>query len=302
MKKQRDLKSPDSVLQRLRNACLEGQSVQNAQVLFVLERFLARVAKSPYQDRMVLKGGILMYLMLGAWTRPTEDLDFLAMRLPGESLDRVLTEILSLDLDDRLVFDPEKMRSEEIREDSGYPCQRFTIPYRFGPKHTHFIKLDLSFGDPVTPSPRPFEVKPILEGFQGGTILGYPIETLLAEKIETLLVRGLANTRSKDLFDIWVLSKTELDLRLEPLGQALAATATHRATVLTLDGVALQPGFAQDERQQRLWNSFVTSKRLAAPVFQSLMPELQAFIRPIVAKAMGQGEDGAWKPAEGCWS
>jgi len=80
MTRPRDTKSPASVLQRLRNVCVEGQSVQNAQVLFVLERFLARVAKSPYRDRLVLKGGILLYLMLGQWTRPTEDLDFLAIR------------------------------------------------------------------------------------------------------------------------------------------------------------------------------------------------------------------------------
>ena len=297
----RDPKSPASVMQRLRNARLDGQSVQNAQVLFVLERFLARVAHSPYQDRLVLKGGILIYLMLGQWTRPTEDLDFLALRIPSESLRAALAEILAVDLEDRLEFDAASMTSEEIREDSGYPCQRFTIPYQFGPNHTHYIKLDLSFGDPVTPLPQRLELHPILEGFQGGTVLGYPVETLLAEKVETVVVRGLANTRSKDVFDLWVLSRTRLDLRLGAIGEALTATAAYRGTAMALDCVALQPAFGLDVRQNQLWNSYVRSKALATPEFIDLVGTIQGFIRPMVAMALGQGTDAIWDPAEWVW-
>ena len=140
---------------------------------------------------------------------------------------KVLTEILAIDGGDGLEFDPDGMTSEDIREESGYPCQRFTIPYRFGAKHTHFIKLDLSFGDPVTPEPQAIAVHPILEDFQGGTVLGYPVETLLAEKIETMVVRGLANTRSKDLFDLWVLSRTQTDLHLNAVGGPLVHGPIH---------------------------------------------------------------------------
>jgi predicted nucleotidyltransferase component of viral defense system len=280
---------------------VDGQSVQNAQVLFVLERFLARVARSPYQDRLVLKGGILLYLMLGQWLRPTEDLDFLAMRLPSESMDKVLGDILAVDAEDGLVFDAAGMTSEDIREDSGYPCRRYKIPYRFGAKHVHFIKLDLSFGDPVTPGPRAIEVRPILDDFQGGQVLGYPMETLLAEKVETLMTRGLANTRSKDLFDLWALSRNRTDLRLAPIGLALAATAAYRGSSMNPEGAALLPSFCQDPRQTQLWKSYASSKGLAVPDFPEVMAAVQAFVAPMVAMAAGGGDDRGWDPLHAHW-
>lgn len=301
MTKNRDTKSPASVLQRLRNACVDGQTVQNVQVLFVLERFLARVAKSPYQDRLVLKGGILLYLMLGQWLRPTEDLDFLAIKLPSESLDQVLAEILAVDAEDGLAFDAAGMTSEDIREDSGYPCRRYKIPYRFGAKHVHFIKLDLSFGDPVTPGPQAIEVRPILDDFQGGRVLGYPIETLLAEKVETLVIRGVANTRSKDIFDLWVLSRSRTDLHLAPIGLALAATAAYRGSSMNLEGAALLPSFCQDPRQAQFWKAYTRSKGLVVPDFPEVMAAVQSFVAPMVAIAVDAGNDRSWNPRAAQW-
>jgi len=299
--KKRDTRSPASVLQRLRNACVAGQSVQNAQVLFVLERFLARVARSPYQDRLVLKGGILLYLILGQWIRPTEDLDFLAIRLPSESLDRVLAEILAVDVEDGLLFDATEMTSEDIREDAGYPCRRFKVPYRFGAKHAHFIKLDMNFGDPVTPGPQAIEVRPILDDFKGGQVLGYPIETLLAEKVETMVIRGHANTRSKDIFDLWVLARNRTDLHLEPIGLALTATAAYRGSGGHLEGAALQSSFCQDPRQAQLWKAFARSKGLAVPDFPEVMAAVQAFVTPMVAMAIRGGKDRSWDPRAAQW-
>jgi predicted nucleotidyltransferase component of viral defense system len=301
MTQKRNTKSPASILQRLRNACVPGQTVKNAQILFVLERFLARVAGSQYQDRLVLKGGILLYLMLGQWVRPTEDLDFLALRIPGEAMEQVLRDILAVDAEDGLQFDGAAITWEDIREDTGYPCRRFTIPYRFGDKHAHFIKLDLSFGDPVTPGPRPFEVHPILADFPGGMVLGYPTETLLAEKIETLVVRGLANTRSKDIFDIWVLSRTQQGLQLGATAAALAATATYRHTQLDPGCSALGSGFLSDTRQNQLWNAYVRSRSLVVPNFPEVMGRVQVFSKPVVGHVLQPGADAMWNPAASQW-
>ena len=143
-------------------------------------------------------------------------------------MEQVLRDILAVDAEDGIQFDGAAI----TWEDTGYPCRRFTIPYRFGDKHAHFIKLDLSFGDPVTPGPRPFEVRPILADFPGGEVLGYPTETLLAEKIETLVVRGLANTRSKDIFDLWVLSRTQQELHLGAIGKACKRPWRQRGATL----------------------------------------------------------------------
>lgn len=303
MKKPRDTSSPDSVKQRLRNARVPGQSVQNAQTLFVLERFLARVSASPHRDRLVLKGGILLYLLIKQWIRPTEDIDLLAVGIPGPSLAQVLSEVAALDLGDRFDFRGGEMTSEEIREDTGYPCQRFTLPYHFGEKHRSVIKLDLSFGDPVTPGPALVELVPILSDFAGGSLLGYPIETLLAEKIETTLKRGLVNTRAKDFFDLWVLSRVQEGLQLEAAATALGVTAAYRGTALHLEFEALKPGFGEDPALTRLWNAYINSKGLTAPPFPEVSAGIQAFIRPIVQGAIsGTGGSARWNPGIRAWS
>ena len=308
MKKQPDTKSPQSVLQRLSNGRLEGQSVQNAQTLFVLERFLARVAQSPYRDQLVLKGGILLYLLTGAWNRPTEDLDLLVLRIPGESLEQVLREILVIDLGDRLDFQADRMTSEEIREDTGYPCRRFSVPFRFGARFAQVMKLDLSFGDPVTPGPRLIEFRPMLEGFQGGLVMGYPIETFIAEKVETLLVRGLATTRAKDLFDLWVIARVGSQLSLTALAEALRATADHRAelpgradSVLTREASALQASYGLDAALTRIWAAYTSSKKLVAPPHAEVVAEVQAFIRPVVDQCLAPGPDAVWESAQKRW-
>ena len=308
MKKQPDTKSPQSVLQRLSNGRLEGQSVQNAQTLFVLERFLARVAQSPYRDQLVLKGGILLYLLTKTWNRPTEDLDLLALRIPGESLEQVLREILAIDLGDRLEFQSDRITSEEIREDTGYPCRRFTVPFRFGPRYAQVIKLDLSFGDPITPGPKLIEFRPMLEDFEGGLVMGYPVETFIAEKVETILVRGLATTRAKDLFDLWVISRVGSQLRLTAVAEALRATADYRAgragrsdSVLTLEASALQESYGLDVNLTRIWDSYLSSKRLVAPAHVEVVAEVQAFIRPVVSHSLAARPDAAWDLAQRRW-
>ena len=308
MKKQSDFKSPQSVLQRLSNGRLEGQSVQNAQTLFVLERFLARVAQSPYRDQLVIKGGILLYLLTRAWNRPTEDLDLLVLRIPGESLEQVLREILVIDLGDRLEFQADLMTSEEIREDTGYPCRRFTVPFRFGPRYAQVIKLDLSFGDPVTPGPRLIEFRPMLEDFQGGLVMGYPVETFIAEKVETLLVRGMATTRAKDLFDLWVISRVGSDLRLTPIAEALRATADYRAgrggradSVLNLGASALQGSYGLDANLTRIWDSYTRSKKLVAPPHPEVVAEVQDFIRPVVVQTLATGPNAMWDFVQRRW-
>jgi hypothetical protein len=309
MKKERDTKSPDSVLKRLSNRRVDGQSVENAQILFVLERFLARVAQSRYRNQLVLKGGILLYLLTQRWNRPTEDLDFLALRIPSDTLEAVLTEILGIDLGDRLDFQPHAMTWEDIREDTGYPCRRFTIPFRFGPKHARQIKLDLSFGDPITPAPGLIEIRPMLDDFQGGEVLGYPVETFLAEKMETVLVRGLTTTRAKDLFDLWVISRTGLYLGMNAIAAALSATADYRAeiagraaSVLRMDASALQPSYGTDANLERIWDAYTRSRHLVTPPYSEVVSEVQVFMRPVIQRCLASGPEANWNPIVRHWT
>ena len=148
--------SADSVLAKVRNLAGPGLTPHNAQVIFILERFLARIARSVHRERFVLKGGILLYLTgKGPASRPTIDIDLLARNLPSEQLDQILAEITQVEVGDRIIFNPGAMTHEEIREEGLYPCRRHAIPFTYGRHYQGVLKLDLSFGDPVFPAPLP---------------------------------------------------------------------------------------------------------------------------------------------------
>jgi len=282
MTRKPDLQSPESVLAKVRNQARPGLTPHNAQVIFILERFLARVAQSVHQDQFVLKGGILLYLTgKGPSTRPTIDIDMLARSLPSDLLDKALVEITQVNVGDRIVFDAGAMTSEEIREEGLYPCRRYAIPYTYGRHYQGMLKLDLSFGDPVFPAPRRILIPSRFPGQTGGELLAYPVEAILAEKTQTILVRGLLSTRAKDIFDVWHLSRTEPDLHLLPVMESLRVVATYRGTDLALATIALTEEFAQSPIQNRIWNQFLNRERLEAPGLPEVMVEFRRFMGPI---------------------
>jgi hypothetical protein len=148
----------------------------------------------------------------------------------------------------------------------------------------------------------------MLEDFQGGLVMGYPVETFIAEKVETILVRGLATTRAKDLFDLWVISRVGSQLRLTAVAEALRATADYRAgragrsdSVLNLEANALQASYGLDPNLTRIWDSYVRSKRLVVPVHADVVSKVQAFIRPVVSQSLAAGPDAVWDLAQRRW-
>jgi len=116
------------------------------------------------------------------------------------------------------------------------------------------LKLDLSFGKPVFPSPRLIALPARFHGQVGGVPLAYPIEAVLAEKTRTILVRGLLSTRAKDIFEVWNPARTEPDLHLTLIAESLRVVATCRGTDLAMATIALTEEFAQSPIQNRIWN------------------------------------------------
>jgi len=304
MTRKPDPMSPESVLAKVRNQARPGLTPHNAQVIFILERFLARVAQSAHRNQFVLKGGILLYLTgKGPSTRPTTDIDMLAQRLPSDLLDQALAEISQVEVGDRIVFDPGAMTSEEIREEGVYPCRRYALPFTFGRHYQGVLKLDLSFGDPVYPAPRMISIPPRFPGQMGGELLAYPVEAILAEKTQTILVRGLLSTRAKDIFDVWNLARTETDLHLIPVVESLRVVASYRGTDLGLATIALTEEFAQSPIQNRIWNQFLNRERLVAPALPEVMLEFRGFMGPIhQALFDGNSVDLIWNLETRTWS
>jgi hypothetical protein len=205
--------------------------------MYVVERWLARLSRSAYVDDFVLKGGML--LAAYGSRRPTVDADALARNLAADeaAVAQRVAEIADLaDPDDGVEFLTGTVTTTTIRDEALYTGVRVTIGARIATAQVK-LRLDVNFGDPVTPSPQLIALPALRPGADSIRVLGYPIETVLAEKVTTAIGLGAANTRVRDFADIYVLTGTH-NLMADPVQRALEATATFRGTSLTpLEGI-----------------------------------------------------------------
>lgn len=205
----------------------EGRRTQDLLTMYVVERWLARVGKSAYSDDFILKGGMLLASFGNR--RPTVDADALARNMPDDE-DTVAARVIEVaridDPDDGIVYLPETIKTAVIRDDALYSGVRVTMNATLGSAQLK-LKLDINFGDPVTPGPRLVELPALRPDAEPVRMLGYPIETVLAEKLSTALALGAASTRVRDWADIWTLIHTH-DLRGGDVRAAVEATTTFR--------------------------------------------------------------------------
>jgi hypothetical protein len=220
------------VFNDLRNlARRQGRSTDELLIFYVLERFLFRVSRSPYADRLILKGGLLLAAFDAR--RSTRDADLLASHLSQDETQVVawVSEIASAEIDDGVIFQTDRARSRSIRETDQYAGVRISMPSQIG-KANASVSLDINFGDPVTPGATPTAYPQLLDPATF-TLLSYPVQTLIAEKLTTLVALGDLNTRDRDWADIWRLLGTQ-DLGGREMLDAVLNTSTYR-------GVALRP-------------------------------------------------------------
>ncbi len=211
----------------------ESGKAQLLQRRYAMERFLERMVESEYKNNLVLKGGMLVTSMLDLGHRMTRDTDvtMLDMTLDVESAVKMAKAIAVIPLEDGMTFDVED--AYEIMEDSEYGGVRIEIRAHLG-KMDIPVKLDISTGDALTPSAINYTYHLMLEDHDID-ILAYNIETVLAEKIETMFVRSTLNTRMRDFYDMWALSNIEANIDYRLLAEAIAATAKMRDHDITLE-------------------------------------------------------------------
>jgi hypothetical protein len=202
------MKSSTQLKALVRN--LSMKSNVEAEILlrnFMLERFLERVAVSDYKHSFILKGGMLIAAMVGIDTRTTMDMDatIKGHTLTAPEIKAIVEEILRTPIDDSVEF---ALRGiEEIREDADYPGYRVSIAAVFD-KTRQTLKIDITTGDFVTPKEIEYSFKLMFED-RTISILAYNLETVLAEKFETVVTRSTANTRMRDFYDIYILTTTQ---------------------------------------------------------------------------------------------
>ena len=200
---QRDSTAGRAYLDLQRMARRRGRPTQELLLTYVLERFLFRLSRSAYRDGLVLKGGMLL-AVLGS-RRPTGDVDLLARAIDNDvaAIADVVRTVLSVTVDDGVTYQVDEMTTQVIRDSALYSGVRLSVPSRIE-RAKVVLRLDVNVGDPVTPHPVDIEY-PALLG-RPFHLLGYPLATVLAEKVVTMIERGAATTRERDFADVVVLS------------------------------------------------------------------------------------------------
>jgi hypothetical protein len=217
-----------------RRARAEGRPTQGLLTLYVVERWLARLALSPYAEQFVLKGGILLAAFDAR--RPTADVDALARNFANDEA-TVVARIVAIAEqsipDDGVEYRTHTVTSRVIRDEDLYSGVRVAMDCGIASAVIK-LRLDVNFGDPVTPAPQQIDLPALRPEYPPIRILGYPLETVLAEKITTAISLGPANTRVRDYADIYTLTG-DRDISHSAARGALIATASYRGT----DAVAL---------------------------------------------------------------
>lgn len=202
-----------SILARLLNLAKErGDDYSLLLNRFGMERLLARVSASAHADRFLLKGALLFALWYDTPHRPTRDADLFGFGPDdAESLIATFCEIAVLDLGDGIVFDPDSVKADAIREDNTYGGTRITLVGRIGSARCA-LHVDVGFGDAVTRQPQRVVYPTLLKGFEAPALRVYPVYTVIAEKYHALVLLGQANSRMKDFFDLATIARrTPLD-------------------------------------------------------------------------------------------
>lgn len=196
---------------------------------YMFERFLERLSKSEYREKFVVKGGMLIAAIVGLDTRSTMDLDTTLRNLPltKEQITEALEAVCDIDLKDEVIFEIKSI--EPIRKDDVYGgyCVRVDAVYD---TIITSLSVDVSTGDIITPAAVKYEFSGIFDEDVRITLWGYNIETVLAEKTETILRRGIFSTRPRDFYDVYILETTQKYDR-KVFREALRATVVHRGSV-----------------------------------------------------------------------
>ena len=251
------IKSATAVKAKIKNKA--GGNSDKSQIMlriYLMERLLERVSVSKYRDNFVLKGGLLVSSLVGVDMRSTMDVDTTVKSLPlnKESAQRILEEIMAIDIEDGVAFRITKV--QDIMEGHEYEGFRFMIECTMD-KLKQTIKIDISTGDEITPRAIAYKLPLIIED-RSIDLWAYNLETLLAEKLETIMVRAEANTRMRDFYDIHVLLKQEVvTVDRVILKNAFYATCKRRESteqIATIDDVINK--IADDGVMRQQWNNY----------------------------------------------
>lgn len=259
--------TPEQINGRIKSVAKQNNAdARTLMRIYMMERFLERLAQSEYRDNFIIKGGILVTAMIGVAHRSTMDIDtsMKNLNLSAEDALRVVNQVKDIDLDDGVSFEVKDVSN--IMDEMEYPGIRVTMNANVGRLITP-LKIDISTGDVITPRAIEFNYDLLLED-RSISLWSYNLETILAEKLQTVLARGILNTRMRDFYDIRMLLDTYEDkVNKAVLKDAFAATCKKRGTDhLQEQAEEIIKIIEADEQLQVLWRAYQKKYSYAAEI------------------------------------
>lgn len=259
--------TPEQIKGRIKSVAKQNNAdARTLMRIYMMERFLERLAQSEYRDNFIIKGGILVTAMIGVAHRSTMDIDtsMKNLNLSAEDALRVVNRVKDIDLDDGVSFEVKDVSN--IMDEMEYPGIRVTMNANVGRLITP-LKIDISTGDVITPRAIEFNYDLLLED-RSISLWSYNLETILAEKLQTVLARGILNTRMRDFYDIRMLLDTYEDkVNKAVLKDAFAATCKKRGTDhLQEQAEEIIKIVEADEQLQVLWRAYQKKYSYAAEI------------------------------------
>ena len=259
--------TPEQIKGRIKSVAKQNNAdARTLMRIYMMERFLERLAQSEYRDNFIIKGGILVTAMIGVAHRSTMDIDtsMKNLNLSAEDALRVVNQVKDIDLDDGVSFEVKDVSN--IMDEMEYPGIRVTMNANVGRLITP-LKIDISTGDVITPRAIEFNYDLLLED-RSISLWSYNLETILAEKLQTVLARGILNTRMRDFYDIRKLLDTYEDkVNKVVLKDAFAATCNKRGTDhLQEQAEEIIKIIEADEQLQALWRAYQKKYSYAAEI------------------------------------
>lgn len=259
--------TPEQIKGRIKSVAKQNNAdARTLMRIYMMERFLERLAQSEYRDNFIIKGGILVTAMIGVAHRSTMDIDtsMKNLNLSAEDALRVVNQVKDIDLDDGVSFDVKDVSN--IIDEMEYPGIRVTMNANVGKLITP-LKIDISTGDVITPRAIEFNFDLLLED-RSISLWSYNLETILAEKLQTVLTRGILNTRMRDFYDIRMLLDTYEDkVNKAVLKDAFAATCKKRGTDhLQEQAEEIIKIIEANEQLQVLWRAYEKKYSYAADI------------------------------------
>jgi predicted nucleotidyltransferase component of viral defense system len=261
---------------------------------FVQERFLYRLSLSAYRENFFLKGGALLFAHERFAARPTRDMDFLGDHISRdkENIKRIMHEICSIECEeDGMTFEcgEDEIWLEDITVEKEYNGTRVHMTAHMDTIVQQF-SIDVGFGDVIVPQPAQLDYPLLIEGLPAVNVEAYSLETVVAEKFQTMIDRGTINSRMKDFFDVYTILKADkVDEAL--LREAVAEVFANRGTEMDADNVVFSDGFAQDGMRQTMWKAYLKKIKYKDELpFTEVMDVIRERLQPMM---LGEVEDEA---------